>query len=367
MNKRIYLSPPLVSSEEKKMLAQVIDEGWIAPFGPQLDQFESKLEEIFERKRVLALNSGTSALHLSLILAGISKGDEVIVSTFTFAASINAVLYQGATPILMDSEEETWNLDPQLFLEYLKGGNNRPKAIIVTHLYGVPAKIEEIRSICDEYKIILIEDAAEAIGATFNDQPLGLFGDFGVISFNGNKLVTTGGGGALILDEKRYSNALHLATQANKGKCEYLHDTVGYNFRLSNVLAGLGLAQLEKLPSYIEKKREIFNYYRSHLPAEVFTFPSEQAGSISSRWLTTPLINGHAPIQLIEFLEEKNIESRRLWRPLHLQEAYKEFRYVGEQVAENLFEKGICLPSGVGLSKDEQDYIIEQIKQFIGA
>ncbi|MEP5612730.1 MAG: aminotransferase class I/II-fold pyridoxal phosphate-dependent enzyme [Cyclobacteriaceae bacterium] len=365
-DKPIYLSPPNVGEEEKRLLSEAIDSGWVAPVGPQLDLFEKELERRLAGKKVLAVNSGTSALHLALNLAEIGRGDDVLVGTFTFAACANVVLYQNATPVFIDSESGTWNLDPDLLRSYLSSNQKKPKAIIVTHLYGVPARIKEIRSICDEYELILIEDAAEALGAKFENGPVGTFGDFGVISFNGNKLITTSGGGALISSEVNYERGLHLATQANADQFGYDHDKVGYNYRLSNMLASVGLAQLEKMEYFMNRKREIFNYYQSNLPS-IFTFSAEPEHSFCNRWLTTPLVEDENlnPLELIEFLSEKKIQSRPLWKPLHLNKAYKDFLFVGSGVAEGLFRRGICLPSGTALSEADLSYIVKQINFFL--
>ncbi|MEP1094214.1 MAG: aminotransferase class I/II-fold pyridoxal phosphate-dependent enzyme [Cyclobacteriaceae bacterium] len=362
----IYLSPPNVGDEEKAQLALAIDSGWVAPVGPWLDLFEKELGLRLADKKVLAVNSGTSALHLALNLADIGSGDDVLVGTFTFAACVNVVLYQGANPIFIDSESETWNLDPDLLIAYLSSNKKRPKAIIVTHLYGVPAKIKQIKSICEEYGLILIEDAAEALGAKYEGEPVGTFGDFGVISFNGNKLITTGGGGALISSESNYEKGLHLSTQANTDLFGYDHDQVGYNYRLSNVLASVGVAQLEKMEDFLKRKREVFNYYQSNLPS-IFTFKEEPKHSFCNRWLTTPLIDDENldPLDLIKFLGDRKIQSRPLWKPLHLNKAYTDFPFVGTGVAEGLFRRGICLPSGTALSEAGLSYIVKQINSFL--
>ena len=361
---RIYLAKPNVDSQEMNSLKAVLDSGWIAPVGPALDSFEKKIEHYYLNKRVLALNSGTSALHLALILAGVSDGDHVAVGTLTFAACANAVLYERAIPVFIDSEERTWNLNPELLRDYLSKAELKPKAIIVTHLYGMPADIEAIASIADEYGITLIEDAAEAMGSSYNGKAVGQFGNYGVLSFNGNKIITSGGGGALILDETEYEHGLHLATQANSGINEYEHDEAGYNYRLSNVLAGVGLGQIEKLNKFVKTKREIYNRYKSELD-EFLNFTSEENGCFSNRWLSVALLkNDQSPLELITHLESCNIEARRMWKPLHMHNAYKEAPFFSTEVSENLFQRGICLPSGTGLTLDEQQYVIKEIKSF---
>jgi pyridoxal phosphate-dependent aminotransferase EpsN len=364
-NSRIYLSPPNVGNEEEEELLKVIKGGWISSVGSAIDDFEQNLELIFSNQRVLALNSGTSALHLSLVLSGVGRGDDVIVGSFTFASCANVVLYQGATPVFMDSEAATWNLDPDLLKEYLKKTNKLPKALILTHLYGVPARIVEIKRICDEYNVILIEDAAEALGSSLDGKPLGSFGDYGIVSFNGNKIVTTSGGGALIVNEDKYKRGLHLATQANSGQSDYLHYEVGFNYRISNVLAALGLAQLKKLDEFVSRKRFIFDYYRDNL-SKWFEFPIEKESEFNNRWLTTPLAKGDFEIvKLVDFLEQRNIETRRLWRPLHLHPAYDQFAFFGSNIAENLYSKGICLPSGTGILDDQLSSVTEEIIKFM--
>lgn len=362
---KIYLSPPNVGSEEKALLQEVMTEGWISAVGPSIDQFERDLEESHSSRRVLALNSGTSALHLSLVLSKIGNGDQVLVSTFTFAACANVILYQRAIPVFMDSEKETWNLDPDILETYLRNVLVKPKALILTHLYGVPARIEKIKAICEEYEIILIEDAAEAVGSSINDKPLGSFGDFGILSFNGNKIITSSGGGALITNDEGHKKGLHLSTQANSGKSDYYHFEVGYNYRMSNVLAGIGIAQLRKLDEFVAKKRSIFNHYKAHL-SKWFDFPEELESTFCNRWLTTPLAKENVDIvKLIEHLDGFDIESRRLWRPLHLHPAYDSYQIIGNEVAVELYEKGICLPSGTGLTVEQQDYVIDKIQKFM--
>ena len=364
---RIYLSPPNVSKSEKESVASVLDSGWIAPVGPAIDEFEVALEAYFEGKSVAVLNSGTSALHLALILAGIEQGDEVLVGSFTFAACANVILYERAVPIFLDSEDQTWNLDPEILRDYLKGRSTIPKALIAIHLYGMPAKIQEIKSICEEYGICLIEDAAEALGSTIAGRPVGSFGHYGIISFNGNKIITTSAGGALVCNESDKQRAIHLATQANSGKLSYNHLEAGYNYRMSNVLAGLGVAQLKRLDEFAAKKRAVFERYREELN-DFFTFTEELQDMHSNRWLTVVILRneGHDPQKLVKFLDEKNIESRLLWKPLHLHEAYASAEFVGTGICEKIFESGICLPSGTGLTDKQQQMVISSIKEWFG-
>lgn len=364
----IYLSPPNMGDRERALLSEAIDSGWAAPVGPQLDLFEKKLETLVENRRALALNSGTSSLHLALVLSGIQMGDDVIVGTFTFAACGNAVLYLGATPVFMDSEKETWNLDPDILLDYLNTCDKKPRAVIVTHLYGVPAKIDRIKTICEENEVTLIEDAAEAIGSRFEDRQVGAFGDYGIFSFNGNKLVTTSGGGAIICANEDYERGLHLATQANSDEIGYDHSEIGYNYRLSNLLAGVGLAQFEKLDVFVRRKREIFQYYQTNLHSSLH-LASEPQGTFCNRWLTTPLLEETtcSPLELVRFLKDKKIHARPLWKPLHLHKVYSNFSFVGDRIAEGIYERGLCLPSGTGLSDDDLAYIVSQINSYLSS
>ncbi|WP_424963975.1 DegT/DnrJ/EryC1/StrS family aminotransferase [Ekhidna sp.] len=364
-NQRIYLSPPSVGEEELAEVSKSLASGWVAPIGPSIDAFESELAKKYEGREVVALNSGTSALHLALVMAGVGANDHVLVSSFTFAACANVVIYQGAIPVFLDSEEVTWNLDPGALSEYLRTAAKTPKALVVTHLYGMPAQINEIIRIAKEHDIIVIEDAAEALGARLNDEEVGTMSDYGILSFNGNKIITTSGGGALICREEDKSRAIYLATQANSGELTYDHKEVGYNYRISNVLAGIGLGQLKQLESFIEKKRWIFDRYKSELE-DHFKFLEEPPVCFSNRWLTTCTLKDLDKdiMDLIQFLNSHNIESRRLWKPLHLHEAYDDYAFHGSGVCEEIFEKGICIPSGTGLTTDEQDYVIATVKKW---
>ncbi|MEM6735808.1 MAG: aminotransferase class I/II-fold pyridoxal phosphate-dependent enzyme [Bacteroidota bacterium] len=361
---RIYLSPPTVNKKDKEVMISSLMSGWIAPKGPMLDRFEDELSRYFHGKKVLLLNSGTSALHLSLILAGVQKGDYVVTSSMTFAACANVIFYQCAIPVFIDSEEHTWNMDPKLLEGFLSKARIKPKAIILTHSYGIPANIDAIKIIAHSYRISLIEDAAEALGSFYKSAPVGSLGDFGVVSFNGNKIITTSGGGALICDEAKYLKGLHLATQANRGVGYYDHDQIGYNYRLSNILAGLGLAQFQKLPSFLKKKKHIYSRYEEELKDYLF-FPHSLVNNHSNYWLTVALVKEDKdPTNLINWLERENIESRRVWKPLHLHRAYQGYEFIGQGICEGFFKKGICLPSGSGLSQSDQDRVITAVKKF---
>lgn len=364
MKKRIYLSPPNIDQTEKEAVHNALESGWVAPMGPQLDSFEDKLANHHHGRKVLLLNSGTSALHTSLILSGVVEGDEVLTSSMTFAACANVILYQKAKPVFMDSEEDTWNMDPGALSDYLDQSTKKPKAIMVTHLYGVPAKIKAIKEIATRNNIMLIEDAAEALGSTHENQPVGSFGDYGILSFNGNKIITSSCGGALICNEEDYAKGLHLVTQANRGLGGYDHDQVGYNYRMSNILAGLGEAQLAKLNRFLVAKKKIFERYKEEL-SDYLQFPVEVKPNKSNYWLSTGLIRSdHDPDELIAFLIRQNIETRRLWKPLHIHLPYQDYKFIGNGICKTLFQKGICLPSGSGISHDQQSEVIDSVKRF---
>jgi len=363
MKERIYLSPPNVDHEEEIALVSALQSGWVAPVGPHLDQFEEVLSAYYQGKKVLLLNSGTSALHLSLVLSGVGEGDLVLSSSMTFAACANVIAYQKAISVFIDSEQDTWNMDPKVLEDYLKSATTKPKAILVTHLYGAPARIAQLKNLSEKYGITLIEDAAESLGAFHHGKPVGTFGTFGIISFNGNKTITTSGGGALICDDEHYVKGLHLATQANQGNGEYLHDQVGYNYRMSNILASLGQSQFEKLKLFLKRKKEIFERYQTELSNHM-DFPEEVKENQSSYWLTTAILKPGKVRDLIQWLERNDIESRRLWKPLHLQEAFYNYEFVGEGVCEKLFHSGICLPSGSGLTYEQQSFVIHSIMEY---
>ena len=363
MSKRIYLSPPHMGGEELTYIHQAFDTNWVSPAGPHIDTFEKELATYNGMEYCAALSSGTAAIHLALIILGIKQGDEVICSTFTFSGSCNPIAYVGATPVFIDSELETWNMDPVLLeeaiLDRIRKGK-KPKAIVLVHLYGMPAKLNELMTISRKYEIPVIEDAAEALGSTYFGQKAGTFGDFGVYSFNGNKIITTSGGGALVSKNENWiKKARFLATQARDAAPHYQHSEIGYNYRLSNISAGIGLGQLKVLDDRVRQRRANFDFYQvalSHLPG--LTFQPEMAGSFSNRWLTTILIDpsktgGITREDLRLDLEKENIESRPLWKPMHLQPVFQQFPSYGGGVSEKLFEQGLCLPSGSALKEDE--------------
>lgn len=373
--KRIYLSPPSVDTDEERLVVEALRSGWVAPLGPKVEAFQEDLLTVFQYNHVLALNSGTAALHLAIRLCEIFHGDKVLIGTFTFVAAANAVLYEGGIPAFIDSEGLTWNLDPDL----LEGRLNKAqvsgeviKAVIVTHIYGRPAQIQRIKEICKQYDVKLIEDAAEAVGSLINKKYAGSFGDFSILSFNGNKIITTSGGGALICKNAYdYKRALYLAGQAKENASHYQHSEVGYNYRLSNILAGIGVSQLEKLPLFITRKAEIYSYYKSCIGEwGIFDFPEIPKGYTSNNWLSVWLIKEEfisiiSPILIVNAFEEENIEVRRFWKPLHLQPLFEKCEFMGNGISEDMFERGFCLPSGVELTLHDQERILEVLKLLL--
>ena len=360
-----------MGEKEFKYVSEAFDLNWIAPVGPHLNNFEKELSKISDGKHVAALSSGTSAIHLALILLGVKSGDEVICSTFTFSASANPIVYQNAKPIFVDSELETWNICPIDLEGAIKNrieNGKKPKAIIVVHLYGMPAKMNEIIKISEKYNIPIIEDAAEGLGSTYFGKPLGSLSQMGIYSFNGNKIITTSGGGALISsNEKQIQKAKFLATQARDKAPHYEHSEIGFNYRLSNVSAAIGLGQLEVLNERVEKRRSIFEFYKTELSdINEISFVEEPEGFFSNRWLTTILISEDSRISKEElrlFLENDNIESRPVWKPMHMQPIFKVYPAYGGDNSEYLFKYGLCLPSGSNLSDKDLSRIANKIKQ----
>lgn len=371
-NKRIYLSPPHMSGREMQYIEEAFDQNWVAPLGPNVNAFEKLLAEYCGVKYAAALSSGTAALHLALIILAVKPGDEVIVSTFTFSASVNPIVYQGAIPIFVDCEPETWNMDPDLLEEAIKDRikkGKRPKIIIPVHLYGMPAKIDELLRIADHYEIQVIEDSAEALGSRYGGKALGSFGEMGVLSFNGNKIITTSGGGALISNNKNYiEKARFLSTQSRDKAKHYQHSQIGYNYRLSNILAGIGRGQMEVIDERVNKRRENFLFFKESLKnIEGISFLDEPGDKYySNRWLTTVLLEpsliGTNREKVQEALEELNIETRPLWKPMHLQPVFSEYPAYLKGTSEELFDKGLCLPSGSSLSEDDLYKVIDGLK-----
>ena len=368
---RLYLSPPHLSGREQGYVQQVFDSNWIAPLGPQVDAFEAEFAAAVGAPHALALSSGTAALHLALIHLGVGPGDEVLVSTLTFSASANPVVYLGAKPVFIDSERVSWNLDPALVCEAIerKARQGRlPKAVIPVHLYGQSADLDPILAICARYEIPVIEDAAEALGATYRGRSPGTLGRAGIFSFNGNKIITTSGGGMLVSSDKELiEHARKLAQQARDPAPHYQHSEIGYNYRLSNVLAAIGRGQLQVLPERVRRKREICESYRQllgDLPG--IAFMPEAPWGHSTRWLTVITVDpaqfGVTAEEIRLALEAENIESRPLWKPMHLQPVFRDCEVVGGAVAEDLFRTGLCLPSGTAMSKEDLERVAAMIR-----
>jgi len=369
--KRIYLSSPHMSGNEMKYIKDAFNQNWIAPLGPNVDAFEKALADYCGVKHAAALSSGSAAIHLALILLGVGRDDEVIASTFTFSATINPIAYLGAIPILVDSESETWNMEPGLLEAAIKDRmskkGKKPKAIIVVHLYGMPANMDEIMRIAGEYEIPVIEDAAEALGSRYKGQPVGSFGKMAILSFNGNKIITTSGGGALISNDKMLiGKARFLSTQARDKALHYQHSQIGYNYRMSNILAGIGRGQMEVIEQRIKERRNNFRFYYDNLKSYPgIKFLHEPSHNyFSNFWLTTILINpkeagtSREDIQLK--LEKVNIESRPLWKPMHLQPIFKKHPAYLNGISERLFSEGLCLPSGSNMTDEDRMRVLNE-------
>ncbi len=356
-----------MGGNEQKYIDEVFKSNYIAPIGAYINKFEQAICDYTGAKNALAVTCGTAAIHLALRVLGIGKDDDVLASTFTFIGSVSAVLYQNANPVFIDSERESWNLDPELLKEYLTKYEKKPKALIVTHLYGQTAQIEEIAAICKEYGVYLIEDAAESLGATYNGKHTGTFGDFGIYSFNGNKILTTSGGGMLVSDNTEWiEKAKFYSTQAKEDELHYEHLEYGYNYRMSNVLAAIGVGQMEVIEDRIEKKREVFEWYSEELKDLDVEWMPELPGSCGNRWLTTLLFKEGASIdKIIEELNNDGCESRSLWKPMHLQPLFKDAQSVLNGVSEDLFERGICLPSGTEMTRDDVKRVCNLIREGI--
>ena len=371
-SKRILLSPPHMGGTELTYIAQAFQDNWIAPAGPHIDLFENRLVDFLNQKsQVVALNSGTAAIHLGLQLLGVQKGDVVLCQSLTFIASVNPVLYLGATPVFIGSEKETWNLCPIALEEAILNQLNKgiqPKAIVVVHLYGMPAKMNEIITISKKYNIPILEDAAEALGSSYTNQPCGTFGDFGVFSFNGNKVITTSGGGALLChSEAVKKKAVFLATQAKEDAVYYEHTQVGYNYRMSNISASIGLGQLEVLSEHIQHRKQNHHFYKPLFEnlSQVTIHQEPSENFISNHWLTVIQLASFEQREALRLhLEKYNIESRPVWKPMHLQPLFQDNLYFGDDLADKLFDNGLCLPSGSNLSEEDKNCIKEAIELF---
>ena len=378
MKPKIWLSSPHIGNNEIKYVNEAFETNWIAPLGPHVNAFEQGLQQKINTRHAAALSSGTSAIHLALILLGVKTGDTVFCQSITFSASANPIAYQGAIPVFIDSEIDTWNMDPLLLkiaLKEAKQNGKLPKAIIPVHLYGMPAKILEIMSIAKEFGVPVIEDAAEALGSNINEKPCGSFGDFGVLSFNGNKIITTSGGGALVSnDGEMIEKARYLATQARDQAPHYQHSQIGYNYRMSNVLAGIGRGQLEVLNDRVAARRnnnEIYKEYFSKFNNAGFDirFQEEPEGYYSNRWLTCilidPITNNGLTREVIRLaMDSENIETRPLWKPMHQQPIFSNSKNYLNGISDKLFENGLCLPSGSNLKEYEFTKIFSKLEEI---
>ena len=379
---RLFLSPPHLGRHEMNYVHKAIEDNWVAPAGPNITGFEADICQATGVAHCVALSSGTAAIHLGLILLGVGPGDEVLCPSFTFVATANPIVYLGATPVFVDSEPDTWNICPQRLREAIVdriARGKKPKVLLLVHLYGMPAQLPEIMAIAAEFGLPVLEDAAEALGARFNGRPLGSFGAVGIFSFNGNKILTTSGGGALVTNDAELARKAHfLATQAKDDAPHYQHSEVGYNYRLSNILAGIGRGQMELLDERVKRRREIFAWYREHLaalPGLTVALAPEAVGGRSNRWLTTVLLNpadpeANAPAATPEtlrlHLETRNIESRPLWKPLHLQPLFAAAPMYGGAVCAGLFARGLCLPSGTAMTDGDLRRVQEALAEALG-
>jgi dTDP-4-amino-4,6-dideoxygalactose transaminase len=373
---KIWLSSPHMGGQEQEFVAKAFEENWIAPLGPNVNGFEEDLQQYLGTdKHIGVLSSGTAAIHLALIQLGVSRGDEVICQSFTFCGSANPVMYQGATPIFIDSETSTWNICPKALEEAIvdrisKG--KKPKAIIPVHLYGMPYKVDEVAAIAQKYSIPIIEDAAESLGSTYKSRNCGTFGKFAALSFNGNKIITTSGGGALVCtDKESKEKTVYYSTQARDVAPHYQHSEIGFNYRMSNISAGIGRGQMKVLDKHVGLRREMHRFYKSIFETidgvEVFTEPDDHF--FSNHWLSAitvhpELTKGISREDLRLHLNQYNIESRPLWKPMHLQPVFEKMPFYGGQVAEHLFEKGLCLPSGSNLMNEDRTRIKKAILEF---
>ncbi|MBO0602536.1 aminotransferase class I/II-fold pyridoxal phosphate-dependent enzyme [Sporosarcina sp. E16_3] len=378
MTKRILLSSPHMSGNEQKYINEAFETNWIAPLGPNVNAFEKELAEYAGTAGAAATSSGTAAIHLALDLVGVKRGDRVFCASLTFVASANPILYLGAEPVFIDSEEETWNMSPVALkraLEELNSVEKLPKAVIVVNLYGHSAKMDELMAICDEYGVPVIEDAAESLGSLYKGKKSGSFGQFGVYSFNGNKIITTSGGGMLVSnDVDALAQSRFLATQARDTAPHYQHSVVGYNYRMSNILAGVGRGQLEVLDDRVKAKRDVFDRYVEALgDIEGVHFMPELEDTFSNRWLTTLTLDPDkvsiTPYALIDVLEAENIEARPVWKPLHMQPLFEDCKFYAHAqetiVSERLFAEGLCLPSGSNMTVEEQERVIILLKKHL--
>lgn len=378
MQNRIWLSLAQMGGGEQKYIQEAFDTNWVVPLGPNVNGFENDLSKFLgEDRHIVALSAGTAAIHLGLVQLGIKEGDEVICQSFTFAASANPIKYLGATPVFVDSEEDTWNISPEwlekAIIDRKAATGKYPKAIVPVHLYGMPAKMDEICTIADKYNIPIMEDAAEAIGSTFKNRQCGTFGEFGALSFNGNKMITTSGGGALVCrTEEEAKRAMFFATQARENRPYYYHEQIGYNYRMSNICAGIGRGQMEVLDHHINRRRAIHALYTKLLAGYdgISVKQNPTADFDSNFWLTCIEVdptkcNGKTADDIRLNLESHNIESRLLWRPMHMQPIFTDCPFYGDGTSEKIFNRGLCLPSGSSLTDEQITFVADTIKKFV--
>ncbi len=368
---RIFLSVPHMGGHETNYVQKALEDNWVSTIGPNLPGFEHDICQHTNARYAVALNSGTAAIHLALQLLGVKAGDEVLCSTFTFVATANPILYVGATPVFVESEPETWNMSPSTLREAIEGrlkAGKKPACILVVHLYGMPAKLKEIMAIAEEYDIPVIEDAAEALGSRYSGHQVGTLGLMGIFSFNGNKIITTSGGGALITnDEEVAQKALFLATHSKDPAPYYEHSQMGFNYRLSNICAGIGRGQFDVLEKRIKQRREVYSYYRNQLASiEGVSFLDEPKGCFSNRWLTNIVLSEElrtTPESIRQALEQENIETRPLWKPMHLQPLFKDNPYYGDNFSGRLFSRGLSLPSSSSLTEEDLGKVVKALKR----
>lgn len=368
MGDRIFLSSPHMSDEgyEMEYVQEAFDTNWIAPLGENVNGFERELADKVGSKAAAALSSGTAAIHLALKAAGVGEGDIVFCPTLTFSATANPIIYQNATPVFIDSNHKTWNMCPEALEEAFAKYSN-VKAVIVVHLYGLSADMDKITELCKKHNVPLIEDAAESLGTYYKGQHTGTFGDYGIFSFNGNKIITTSGGGMLVSNnEEKIAKARFWATQSRDQARHYQHSELGFNYRMSNVVAGIGRGQLKVLDKRVERKREIFAYYKRELEGlDGIDFMPKNEWDEPNYWLSSITLNGKVrPIDVIEALEKENIESRPVWKPMHMQPFFEKYDFVGNGVSEDLFENGVCLPSDTKMTPSDLERVVNNIKKL---
>lgn len=372
---RVWLSSPTMHGEEQQFVKEAFDTNWVAPLGPNVDEFEKMVAEYLGVKGTSAVSSGTAALHLAYKLAGIDKDDIVLVQDLTFSATINPIIYQNATPVFIDSERETWNMDPRALEKALEKYGDKVKAVVIVHLYGVPGKLKEVKELCDKYNVVLIEDAAESLTATYEGKQTGSFGKYAGLSFNGNKLITTSGGGMLVAQEAECAEkAKFWATQAKEPVPYYLHKELGFNYRMSNITAGIGRGQFLHVDEHKDIKTDIYNRYEEGFKDLPVTMNPYLENTVPSHWLSVISIDeeafekGLTPEKLRVYLEDLNIESRRAWNPMHLQPYFEKYDFVKveeEEVSKDIFDRGLCLPSDIKMTEEEQAKVIEIINDFV--